>query len=69
MFIIERNIPVPNAFVNHKSTVAAMNVGDSYMTTVPVKKLAGIYMAFNSTGRKCTIRKQSSGAYRVWRIA
>ena len=69
IFHIERNVPVPAMQYNHKSTVAAMNVGDSYKVELDKNKVPNVYSAFKAQGKRCTIRKQHGKVYRVWRIA
>ena len=69
IYHIERSVPMPSVQFNHKSTVAAMEVGDSYKVELDTNKLAGIYLAFKSQNKRCTIRKQHGKIYRVWRIA
>ena len=69
IFHIDRNVPMPSVQYNHKSTVAAMQVGDSYRVELDTTKLPGVYSAFKAQNKRCTIRKQHGKVYRVWRIA
>lgn len=74
MYIIEQNIPIPQAKTGRNSltqatiTFTAMSVGDSMVvpTVLDVKRVRNTAWR---QGKKMTSRKIERGVFRIWRTA
>lgn len=66
---IEKNIPIPSrnsSDTGISSTLKQCNIGDSFLYE---GKFKSCYQSARQIGMRVAIRKESSGKYRIWRVA
>ncbi len=65
---IDKEVPAPTGRAYAKYPLAEMDVGDSFVA-VKSNVASAVSHWSKRNGKKFTIRKTSTGDYRVWRIA
>lgn len=64
--VIEKNIPAPPLRVSKANIVCMLEIGDSFLTDLP---LMYFYGSAKARGFKLTSKIQPDGKFRIWRVA